>query len=123
MSAICFRPGSRERDEVGRHVLAAAGGREVDDRAGAADGHRLVERADFQRHVDAGGKARVQLEALPHQRIETGELEAELVGAARQVDEAVPALAVGDRRDLLHLQRRARRGDGRRRAARRRIRR
>src|SRR5262249_34009277 len=40
------------------------------------------------------------------ERIESLQLETQLMGAARQVDEAVDPLCVSDRRELPHLQRR-----------------
>ena len=89
----------RERvDEIARRRHLLADVLRIDERRRAADRDALLERPDRQVAVDLRGDARRQGNAVTHERLEAGQREGDRVGARRQLDEVVPALAVRNRR-------------------------
>ena len=69
----------------------------VDDRRFAGDGDRLFERADRELAVDRDVGRRLDLDPLLHEGREAGQRHGDGVDARPQIDDVVPAGAVGDR--------------------------
>ena len=83
-------------DDVASDHLGALRLLHVDDRGFARHQHRLLESAYSHLHVDRHREVGRQIELVAYDRGESWESERHLVGARAQVDDAVPALAVGD---------------------------
>src|SRR5262249_47445394 len=85
------------RVPMGQHVLRAhiPG---IDDRARARDRDRFLDPADSHHGVGHGGKACGELDSLPAYGREPGKAEGDRIRTWPQLDDAVPALCVGDGR-------------------------
>jgi hypothetical protein len=81
----------------------------VDDRRRTGHRHRLFDGADRQRAVDLRGERALEHDAFALDRMETGQRERHGVGARAQIDDGVPAGAVGDGAAHLFDERGARR--------------
>ena len=88
------RAGNRV-DEVARHDLLSRRVLDVDHRRLARHRHRLLERADPEVGVDRHGGVGGNDDAVALERAEPGQREGDLVGARPQIDDGVPAVAVG----------------------------
>ena len=71
---------------------------DVHHRRFTGDGHGFRHGGDLEGHRHRDGAVPFDDDALAHQRLESGDLEAQVVGAAAQRAESVRAVAQGDRR-------------------------
>ena len=71
---------------------------DVDDRRGAADRHRFLQRCNFQLDVDRRGEADADVDAFADDRAKPAQLVLDRVDAGRQARKPVRALLITDRR-------------------------
>ena len=100
--------GRQRVDEIVREGLPLRDALRVDERALGRDGDGLLDGADAQIRVDRGREVGREHDAVALERVEARERERDGIGARREIDDLVVALAVARRRAHLLDQRGAR---------------
>ena len=83
-------------EQLARHDLVLSGGLHIDHRRFAEDGNRLLQLSDAHLGDDVRREVRCELQPFPLDGAESDQRERDGIGAARQVEDLVLSLRVGD---------------------------